>query len=227
MMTQILIIEDDRSILRGLEQNLRFEGYEVITAVDGERGLQLALERAPDLIVLDIMLPKMNGYEICRQLRRDGNNVPIFMLTAKGEEMDKVLGLELGADDYVAKPFGVMELLARIKALLRRVQRTESELTKMQIGNIEIDFEAFTAFHAGEPLELTTREFALLRYLAKNAGRALSRQMILNQVWGIDYYGTPRTVDNFITRLRQKIEQNPEKPRHILTVRGIGYKFVY
>ena len=225
-MELILIVEDDRAILRGLEQNFRFEGYEVITATDGQRGLELAWDKNPDLIILDIMLPKLNGYEICRILRRDGRDVPILMLTAKGQEMDKVMGLELGADDYVTKPFGVMELLARVKALLRRVQRTEGKATQLQLGDVEINFETLTATRAGEPIELSTREFDLLRYLVQNPDRVLSRQAILNAVWGGDYFGTSRTVDNFITRLRQKIESNPSQPRYIQTVRGIGYRFV-
>jgi len=224
-MALILIVEDDRAILRGLAQNFRFEGYEVITATDGEQGLQLAWDKNPDLIILDIMLPKLNGYEICRTLRRDGRDVPILMLTAKGQEMDKVMGLELGADDYVTKPFGVLELVARVKALLRRVQRAESHVAQLQLGDVEIDFETFTATRAGEPMELSTREFDLLRHLVQNPDRVLSRQAILNAVWGADYYGTSRTVDNFITRLRHKIEPNPNQPRYIQTVRGIGYRF--
>lgn len=225
-MASILLVEDDRAILRGLEQNLGFEGYELISATDGERGLTLARDKTPDLIILDIMLPKLNGYEICRILRREGSNVPILMLTAKKQEMDKVMGLELGADDYMTKPFGVMELLARVKALLRRVQRTEIQLTHLQFGDVEINFETFTATRDGKPIELSTREFELLRYLVRNPDRVLSRQAILNAVWGMDYYGTSRTVDNFITRLRHKIEPDPGKPLYIQTVRGVGYRFV-
>ena len=225
-MPSILIVEDDRAILRGLEQNLRFEGYEVISATDGERGLNLARDKDPDMIILDIMLPKLNGYEVCRALRRGGCDVPILMLTAKKQEMDKVMGLEVGADDYVTKPFGVMELLARVKALLRRTRRMEARTAKLQLGNVEIDFETLSLTRAGKPVETSAREFELLKYLAQNPHRVLSRQAILNAVWGIDYFGTDRTVDNFITRLRQKIELNPGKPRYIQTVRGIGYRFV-
>ena len=225
-MPSILIVEDDRAILRGLEQNLRFEGYEVISATDGERGLNLARDKDPDMIILDIMLPKLNGYEVCRALRRGGCDVPILMLTAKKQEMDKVMGLEVGADDYVTKPFGVMELLARVKALLRRTQRIEARTAKLRLGNVEIDFETLSLTRAGKPVETSAREFELLKYLAQNPHRVLSRQAILNAVWGIDYFGTDRTVDNFITRLRQKIELNPGKPRYIQTVRGIGYRFV-
>lgn len=225
-MTRILIVEDDLAILRGLEQNLRFEGYDVITATDGEAGLELAQRGAPNLIILDIMLPKRNGYELCRILRREGMETPILMLTAKGQEMDKVMGLEFGADDYVTKPFGLMELLARVKAMLRRVQRLESHLSQIRLGDVEINFDTFTACRAGKQLEMSTREFELLRYLLKNTAQVRSRQAILNEVWGTDYFGTYRTVDNFITRLRKIIEPNPKKPRYIQTVRGIGYRFV-
>ena len=225
-MARILIVEDDRAILSGLEKNLRFEGYEVITATDGERGSELAWDKMPDLILLDIMLPKRNGYEICRTLRREGRDVPILMLTARGQEMDKVMGLEIGADDYVTKPFGVMELLARIKALLRRVQREGTRVTQLQLGDVGINFETFTATRTGQSIDLSTREIEVLRYLAQNPNRVLSRQAILNAVWGTDYYGTERTVDNFVTRLRQKMEPNPRKPRYIQTVRGIGYRLV-
>ena len=225
-MTRILIVEDDLAILRGLEQNLRFEGYDVITATDGEAGLELAQRGAPNLIILDIMLPKRNGYELCRILRREGMETPILMLTAKGQEMDKVMGLEFGADDYVTKPFGLMELLARVKAMLRRAQRLESHLSQIQLGDVEINFDTFTASRAGKQLEMSTREFELLRYLLKNTAQVRSRQAILNEVWGTDYFGTYRTVDNFITRLRKIIEPNPKNPRYIHTVRGIGYRFV-
>ena len=225
-MTRILVVEDDRAILSGLERNLRFEGYEVMTATDGEQGLRLAQEKAPDLIILDIMLPRSNGYEVCRVLRRGGTDIPILMLTAKGQEMDKVMGLEVGADDYMTKPFGVMELVARVKALLRRVQRVEGQVERLLLGEVRVDFETFTAQRGDESVELSTREFGVLRYLAKNQGRVLSRQDILNAVWGVDYFGTDRTVDNFITRLRQKIEPVPGQPCYIQTVRGMGYRFV-
>ena len=225
-MTRILIVEDDLAILQGLEQNLRFEGYDVITATDGEVGLELAQRGTPDLIILDVMLPKRNGYELCRILRREGRETPILMLTAKGQEMDKVMGFEFGADDYVTKPFGLMELLARVKAMLRRAQRLESHLSQIRLGDVEINFDTFTASRAGKRIEMSTREFELLRYLLKSVAQVRSRQAILNEVWGTDYFGTSRTVDNFITRLRQKIEPNPKKPRYIQTVRGIGYRFV-
>ena len=225
-MVRVLIVEDDRSIVNGLEQNLRFEGYEVLVATDGEQGLAMAWEKTPDLVILDIMLPKRNGYEVCRALRGAGLEAPILMLTAKGEEADKVLGLGLGADDYLSKPFGIMELIARVKALLRRVGRGLDPGGRLYLGQVVIDFDQFTAMRSGEPLELTARQFELLRYLAKAPNRAHPRQTILNAVWGGDYYGTERTVDNFIVQLRQKIEANPKEPRFIQTVHGIGYRLV-
>ena len=225
-MTRILIVEDDPSILLGLERNLKFEGYEVMSAKDGERGLQLAVDKSPDLIILDIMLPKLNGYELCRHLRKIKISVPIIMLTARGQEIDKVMGLELGADDYVTKPFSIVELLARIKAVLRRTKRFEEEMTSFTFDDVEIDFERHTVMKDGELLDLSAREFNLLRFLISNNGKALSRSEILNEVWGYDYYGTQRTVDNLISNLRQKLETDPDNPEHILTVWGVGYRFL-
>ena len=225
-MTRILIVEDDPSILLGLERNLKFEGYEVMSAKDGERGLQLAVDKSPDLIILDIMLPKLNGYELCRHLRKIKISVPIIMLTARGQEIDKVMGLELGADDYVTKPFSIVELLARIKAVLRRAKRFEQEMTSFTFDDVEIDFERHTVMKDGELLDLSAREFNLLRFLISNNGKALSRSEILNEVWGYDYYGTQRTVDNLISNLRQKLETDPDNPEHILTVWGVGYRFL-
>ena len=225
-MTRILIVEDDPSILLGLERNLKFEGYEVMSARDGERGLQLAVDKSPDLIILDIMLPKLNGYELCRHLRKIKISVPIIMLTARGQEIDKVMGLELGADDYVTKPFSIVELLARIKAVLRRAKRFEQEMTSFTFDDVEIDFERHTVMKDGELLDLSAREFDLLKFLISNNGKALSRSEILNEVWGYDYYGTQRTVDNLISNLRQKLETDPDNPEHILTVWGVGYRFL-
>jgi len=225
-LTRILIVEDDPSILLGLERNLKFEGYEVMSAKDGERGLQLAVDKSPDLIILDIMLPKLNGYELCRHLRKIKISVPIIMLTARGQEIDKVMGLELGADDYVTKPFSIVELLARIKAVLRRAKRFEQEMTSFTFDDVEIDFERHTVMKDGELLDLSAREFNLLRFLISNNGKALSRSEILNEVWGYDYYGTQRTVDNLISNLRQKLETDPDNPEHILTVWGVGYRFL-
>jgi len=225
MKETILVVEDDPSISQGLEKNLRFEGFSVFVAPNGERGLELAVDKSPDLVLLDVMMPKMNGFEVLRELRRREIEVPVIMLTAKGEELDKVRGLDLGADDYITKPFGLSELLARIHAVLRRKRRFEKELEKVSFGNVELDFVARTAKNQGEPIELTAREFDLLHLFLAREGEALQRQEILNRVWGFDYFGTDRTVDNFINRLRQKLEINPDRPKHFLTVRGVGYRF--
>jgi DNA-binding response OmpR family regulator len=219
---RILLIEDDASILRGLELNLGLEGYQVRTAMDGPNGLLAAQEWKPDLVVLDIMLPGMSGYEVCREIRRRGSNVPILVLSAKGTEMDRVQGLDLGADDYVTKPFGLQELLARVKALLRRSRPSEKGKV-LAFGKVEADFGAGEVRREGEPVEMTVREMKLLEYLTGREGRVVTRQMILDAVWGENYFGTERTVDNFITRLRQKLDE-PE-PVHFLTVRGMGYRF--
>lgn len=226
MSETILVVEDDPAISKGLEKNLRFEGYQVFVASDGERGLELAVDKAPDLVLLDLMLPRLNGFEVLRELRKRRIDVPVIVLTAKGEEGDKVRGLDLGADDYVTKPFGLRELLARIEAVLRRKRRFDKTLEQVSFGAAEIDFSARVARFKGKPVDLTAREFDLLRLFFSREGQALQRQEILNQVWGFDYFGTDRTVDNFITRLRQKLEEDPEKPRHFLTVRGLGYRFV-
>jgi len=226
MKETVLVVEDDPSIVRGLQANLRFEGFDVLTAPDGERGLELAVDKAPDLILLDVMMPKMNGFEVLRELRRREIEIPVIILTAKGEEMDKVRGLDLGADDYVTKPFALQELLARVHAVLRRKRRFEKDLEKVAFGKVELDFTARTARMDGAPVELTSREFDLMKFFLSREGEALGRQEILNRVWGFDYFGTDRTVDNFINRLRQKFEPDPDEPRHFLTVRGVGYRFV-
>jgi DNA-binding response OmpR family regulator len=221
---RILIIEDDASILRGLELNLGLEGFVVRTATDGPQGLKLAAEWKPDLVMLDIMLPTLSGYDVCRELRRRGSNVPILMLSAKGTEMDRVQGLDLGADDYVSKPFGLQELLARLKALLRRSRAPAGNAKVLRFGGVEADFAAGEVRRDGNPVEMTVREMKLLEYLTSRDGRVVTRQMILDSVWGENYFGTERTVDNFITRLRQKLD-DPEDPQHFLTVRGMGYRF--
>jgi DNA-binding response OmpR family regulator len=225
-MSRILVIEDDAAILRGLRDNLIAESYEVITAADGAEGLRLCGEKAPDLIVLDLMLPKLSGYEICRKLRADGNRVPILMLTARGDEADRVLGLDIGADDYVGKPFSVRELLARVRALLRRAEPQSASLDQLAFGDVAVDFIQYEVRRKGQPVEMTPKEFGVLRYLAARPGEVVQRQKLLEEVWGYENYPTTRTVDNHIASLRAKLEDDPAEPRHLLTVHGVGYKFV-
>jgi len=225
MSSRILIVEDDPSIRLGLKRSLEFEGFTVELARDGEEAIQRAFDKKPDLIVLDIMLPRVNGFEVCRTVRKYDGTIPIVILSAKGDEGDKVLGLELGADDYVTKPFSVRELTARIKAALRRRKALDGEIESFEEGELSIDFGGQTLLVSGERRELSSREFKLLRHLIQNRGRVLSRDQILNKVWGYDYDGTPRTIDNFINKLRQKLGDDPEDPRWIQTVRGSGYKF--
>lgn len=219
----ILIIEDDPVMLRGLKDNFEFEGYRVQTATDGETGLKAALAMQPDLILLDVMLPKVNGYEVCRFLREEKLEMPILMLTAKGQESDVVLGLKLGADDYVTKPFSIKELLARVDAFLRR--RRQSCTSAVTFGDCQFDAAARVLRRAGEDVPLSPKEFELLAYLVTNAGRALSRDQIMTSVWGYDCLVTPRSIDRFINALRNKIEPDPAHPRFITTVREFGYKF--
>jgi len=225
---RVLVVEDEENLLAALRYNLDKEGYQVLTAVDGEQGLEAAREEKPDLILLDIMLPKLDGFEVCRILRRE-TNIPIVMLTAKGEEVDRVVGLELGADDYVTKPFSMRELLARVRAMLRR-SRIASEThsargERFQAGDLEIDLVSHTARLGGSPLELKPREFDLLGLLVANTGRALTRDQILERLWGHDYVGDTRTVDVHIRWLREKIEADPGSPKRIITIRGVGYRF--
>jgi len=220
---KILVVEDDVAIAFGLQKNLKFEGYDVLVATDGESGLERAVNDRPDLIVLDIMLPKVNGFEICETLRKKGIDIPVIFLTAKAQESDKILGLDMGGDDYITKPFSVRELLARVKTILRRVKGDEPDL--FTFGDVEVNFSAQTVKLRGQDVSLTSKEFELLRFLVQSEARVLPRDTILNKVWGYDYYGTSRTIDNFINRLRQKIEDDVDNPRHILTVRGVGYKF--
>lgn len=229
-MSHILIVEDEPSMLMGLEDNLEFEGYEVDSAADGLKGLKKIQERPYDLILLDVMLPGMSGFDICRQLRKSGNTVPIILLTAKGEEIDKVLGLELGADDYITKPFSLRELIARIKAVLRRGSTTggspETE-SRVRIGRLSVDFGAYDARENETGVKMSHKEFEVLKYLWENRQQTVSRYDLLDNIWGYeDEQPTTRTVDNFIVKLRQKIEQNPNEPHIILTVHGIGYKMI-
>jgi DNA-binding response OmpR family regulator len=229
-MTMILAVEDDPAILRGLSDNLRFEGYEVITASDGETGYNLQRERKPDLIVLDLMLPRMSGFEFCRKLRGEGIQTPILMLTARSEEPDRVLGLDLGADDYVTKPFSVRELMARVRALLRRSQPGKDGNPDLpddlRFGDAELDFRKYEARRNGAPVEMTRKEFAILRFLASRAGEVVTRDDLLNEVWGYESYPSSRTVDNHVAGLRAKLERDSSQPEHIKTVHGVGYKFV-
>ena len=222
-METILIIEDDATMLRGLKDNFEFKGYRVLTAADGEEGLEAALSHKPDLIVLDIMLPKINGYEVCRLIRKEDLEMPIIMLTAKGEESDIVLGLNLGADDYVTKPFSIKELLARTAAFLRRSKQTDEEI--YEFADYRLDIPARKLTREGSEVKLSPKEFKLLELFLKRCGRALTRDEILNAVWGYDCYVGPRSIDRFVTTLRNKIEPDPHNPTFIHTIREIGYKF--
>ena len=222
-MSCVLVIEDDATLRRVLNDNLSYDGHRVVTAADGEAGLSAALDETPDLILLDIMLPKINGYEICRRLRDAKLNMPIIMLTAKGEESDLVLGLNLGADDYVTKPFSIRELMARVSAFLRRSKAEQP--VHYAFGGFVLNADARTLSRDGSDVELTTREYDLLHLLVSKAGKALTRDTILNAVWGYSNYVTPRTVDRFVTTLRKKIEPDPASPTYIHTLRGVGYRF--
>ncbi|MDY7231863.1 response regulator transcription factor [Hyalangium rubrum] len=221
---RILVVEDDLSILTGLSMNLKFEGYEVLQAQDGRAGLAKALDESPDLVVLDLMLPEVNGYEVLKELRRRGRDTPVVVLSAKGQEPDKILGLNLGADDYVVKPFGLQELLARIKAVLRR-RYPSAGTPPVTFGDVEVDMVGRTVARAGKPVELTAQEFKLLAHFLAQPGRTFTREELLSGAWGFDYEGSARTVDNFVRQLRLKFEPDPEAPRHFLTVRGLGYRF--
>lgn len=222
-METVLIVEDDAAMLRGLKDNFAFAGYTVLTAEDGEKGLDTALDAKPDLIILDIMLPKINGYEICRLLRKEKLEMPIIMLTAKGEESDIVLGLNLGADDYVTKPFSIKELLARANAFLRRTKQPELHIHTF--GDFVLNIEARELSRNGNPVNLSPKEFNMLQYFLTHPGRALTRDTLLNAVWGYNNFVTPRSVDRCVTTLRNKIESNPHSPVFIHTIREIGYKF--
>jgi DNA-binding response OmpR family regulator len=221
----ILVVEDDATLRLGLQKTLRSAGYRVRCAATGPEGLAAALAERPAVVLLDVMLPGKNGFEVCEELREHDADLPIVMLTAKGEEQDRVRGLRLGADDYVVKPFGVAELLARVDAVLRRRRLSEAETTELRLGAVVVDFRAHTVEKDGERVPVTALEMKLLRYLARHEGVLLSRQRILDAVWGSDYFGTDRTVDNFVTRLRAKIELDPRTPRHLHTIRGAGYRF--
>jgi two-component system alkaline phosphatase synthesis response regulator PhoP len=225
MSARILIIEDEPDLARGLAMNLTAEGYRVDAEARGDAGLERALRDRPDLVLLDVMLPGMSGFDVCRNLRRRGFEAPIIMLTARAEEMDRVVGLEIGADDYVTKPFGVRELLARVRVRLRRRSPDASD-ELLRFGDVEINFDRHEATRNGRRIELTSKELDVLRLLARHRGRIVTREQLLDEVWGYEHYPTTRTVDNHILRLRQKLESNPSDPRFILSVYGEGYKFV-
>jgi DNA-binding response OmpR family regulator len=228
-MSVVLVVEDDPAILQGLQESLRLERYDVLSASDGETGYRLAREKKPDLVILDLMLPKMGGFEVCRKLRSEKFAAPILMLTARGEESDRVLGLDLGADDYVTKPFSVRELLARVRALLRRASGEDSPEKlpdDLRFDDVVVDFRRCEALKHGTAVELTRKEFGVLRLLAAKAGEVVSRDDLLNGVWGYESYPNTRTVDVHIALLRSKLEDNPSAPRRLITVHGIGYKLV-
>ncbi len=225
-MRRILVIEDDPAIRKGLSSALQAEPYEVLTSADGEEGYQTAKKENVDLIILDLMLPRKNGQDICRDLRKEGISTPILMLTSKKQETDKVLGLELGADDYVTKPFSIRELLARIRALLRRKGELLKEIEEYSFGSVHIDFKKLEASRNGKPLKLTAREFNVLKFLIQHEREAVTRDMLLDEVWGYESYPDTRTVDNFVLSLRKKIETDPSDPKHLLTIPTVGYKFV-
>jgi DNA-binding response OmpR family regulator len=223
-MSVVLVVEDDQAILRGLSLGLRLERYDVLTASNGEAGYQLAREKNPDLVLLDLMLPKMGGFELCRRLRADGFSAPILMLTARAEEADRVLGLDLGADDYITKPFSINELMARIRAHLRRAYPQEELPRELRFADVVVDFRRYEASKRGKAVELTRKEFGVLRVLAARVGEVVQRNDLLNQVWGYESFTGTRTVDNHIASLRAKLEANPADPKHLLTVHGVGYK---
>jgi DNA-binding response OmpR family regulator len=227
MAKKVLIIEDDPGISLGLKDEFESEGYVALVSDNGEIGLETARSQKPDLIILDIMLPILDGYEVCKRLRMEGNRTPIIMLTVRDKEIDKVLGLELGADDYLTKPFSLRELLARAKAIFRRTEAQLDDLTTYSFGQIELDFKKYEATKKGEILELTPLEFHLLKLLIKKKGEVLTRDDFLNSVWGEDNLSvSDRTVDSHIANIRKKLEEDPSNPTYIISVRGVGYKFV-
>lgn len=225
-MKRILVIEDDPAILRGLEKSLQEQHYAVRTASRGETGLEIATTENIDLIILDLILPDMDGEDICRELRSRGISIPILMLTSKKDEIDKVVGLEIGADDYVTKPFSLRELHARIKALLRRQPQLKKDLDEYAFGDVHLDFKKQEATKGNKPLRLSNREFRILKHFVEHEGEVVSRDQLLDEVWGYEVFPTTRTVDNYILSLRKKIENNPSRPVHLLTVHTAGYKFV-
>jgi DNA-binding response OmpR family regulator len=225
-MKKILIIEDDPATLTGIEETLKEEHFDVSTVMSGQMGYEKAKEGKHDLIILDLMLPEKNGIDICKDLRRDGINTPILMLTGKKEEIDKVIGLEIGADDYVTKPFSIRELVARVKALLRRPQEIRPEVEEYLFDNIYLNFKKQEAKKGNNPVELSVMEFKVMKYFIQREGEVIERNKLLDEVWGYENYPSTRTVDNFILNLRKKIEDDHSNPKHLLTIHGAGYKFV-
>ena len=225
-MPKILVVEDEPNMILGLKDSFEFEGFEVITAEDGNEGFAKATTFKPDIILLDIMLPKMSGIDVCRKLREAGDEVPIIMLTARSQEIDKVVGLEMGADDYVTKPFGIKELVARIRANLRRATKQIVQVDGFSFNDIEIDFKKYQALKNGKKLDFSSREYEILRYFIQHLEEIVTRDQLLDEVWG--YSSTPitRTVDNHIAKIRQKIENDPSDPKHLITVHRVGYRFV-
>jgi DNA-binding response OmpR family regulator len=226
-MARILIVEDEVDLAEGLKDNFEFDGHDVTLAYDGEDGYNKAINERPEIILLDLMLPKKSGLDMCRELRAQGIDIPIIMLTARGQEIDKVLGLELGADDYITKPFSIRELLARVKAVLRRYpDKTKKVDNVQQIGKLTVDFDHYIAYLDGKERDLTHKEFELLKYFMEHQDQTITRDQLMNKIWGYENYPTSRTVDNYIVKLRKKIEEDPAHPSHILTVHGLGYKFI-
>lgn len=225
-MSHILIIEDDGAIREGLSDNLSYDGHEVSAVETAEAGWDLIQAHPPDLLILDVMLPRMSGFELCRRIRSSGSRLPILMLTARSEEIDRVTGLDLGADDYLTKPFGIMELMARVRALLRRTQPAAVEPDRLTLGDVTIDFLKFEIHRGSEPLSMSRKEFGLLRLLASRPGEVFTRDELLDSVWGSDAYPSSRTVDNHVASVRTKIEPDPHSPRFLLTVHGVGYRLV-
>jgi DNA-binding response OmpR family regulator len=223
---RILVIEDDQDLVLGLKDNLELEDYEVMTATDGEAGLARALESRPDAIILDLMLPKLSGFEVCRSLRERGVAEPVLMLTVRGQDTDKMRGFELGADDYMTKPFSIVELLARLRSMLRRASGLPTKLEVYRFGNAEINFRLMRARRGRSPIPLSGLEFEVLRYLVVRRGDIVSREQLLHDVWGYQSSVATRSVDNVVARLRHKLELHPDRPDHILTVHGVGYRFV-
>ena len=224
-MRKVLIVEDDQAMAVALRDGFTYEGYAVQVARDGATGLRMATEKGHDLVILDVMLPRMSGLDVCRQLRSAGNGTPIIMLTARGQEIDKVLGLKTGADDYVTKPFSFLELMARVEAVLRRASKATEAVESAQFGDVEVNFKSFEASKGGRALELSPREFKMLKYFVEHRGEVVTRDQLLDHVWGYEGLPLTRTVDMHIAKLRQKIEDTPSDPRHIITVHRVGYKF--